>query len=335
MELEGRFFTPNSIIMCADVKNLYPSIPIQFGVDRVRQILTDFHHQFPLIDIPLTCELLLWVLQNSYVIYQDVIYHQVSGTAMGTSVAVSYAQIVLYSMERNLVDGFSYYTRFIDDIFAITTGSSTALSFVDQFQQICPDIQLDGITMGNSGIFLDLQLSLVDNVIVSELYQKAINKYQYIPPFSAHPPHVMRSVIQQEINRIRISCSSDYTSLSYVSLFKNRLLARGYNLTYLDRHFDYQPSRPDLLKLRARSSKLLKKPKPKRPILIIKLPRLKSDIKFSKLLALPVALTDSALFKSCYSSPDIMVVRKNFRSLGYVLAQPTNTNQSAPSRHKS
>ena len=72
-------------------------------------------------DISFHIELLSWVLNNNYFSFNNDIYLQIYGTAMGTPVAVEYANIVMYSIEYSLVDKYNptLYLRYIDDLFVI------------------------------------------------------------------------------------------------------------------------------------------------------------------------------------------------------------------------
>jgi hypothetical protein len=84
----------NGYIVCADVKSLYPSIPIEYGIQAVGYMLRVFQF-YSADEISFLIELLNWVLTNNYLEYNNQIYLQISGTAMGTPVAVTYSNLVL------------------------------------------------------------------------------------------------------------------------------------------------------------------------------------------------------------------------------------------------
>jgi hypothetical protein len=140
-----------SQILCADVKSLYPSIPIPYGIRAVKMMLENFN--FP--DISFHIELLSWVLTNNYFSFNNDIYLQIYGTAMGTPVAVEYANIVMYSIEYSLVDKYNptLYLRYIDDLFVILPTKIICEEFIKLFNNQCEDIQLKSITIDIIGIF--------------------------------------------------------------------------------------------------------------------------------------------------------------------------------------
>jgi hypothetical protein len=87
------FTTPiNSVFMCADITALYPNIPIEKGISTVTQVLSDLQFFTP-TKLAFLMKLLRWVLTNNYCIFDDIIYKQLKGTAMGTPVAVTYSNI--------------------------------------------------------------------------------------------------------------------------------------------------------------------------------------------------------------------------------------------------
>ena len=59
------------VILCADVASLYPSIPTQFGLRRINELLT-FHFLWPRDKIDLTLELLNWILTNNSVEFNGI-----------------------------------------------------------------------------------------------------------------------------------------------------------------------------------------------------------------------------------------------------------------------
>jgi hypothetical protein len=232
--------TNDSAILCADITSLYPSIKHEFGISAVQEVLIDFGASTS--TVTLITKLLHWVLTNNFLAFDNKVYRQIDGTAMGTPVAVCYANIVLYYMERNLVDGFKIYQRYIDDIFAICNSSEVAQCFVKQFNKLNKNIQLESVTINRTGIFLDLEISLLENnELHYKLYQKPMNKYQYIPLLSAHPKHMIENFIRNELKRYRHYCKEDDDFRNIVKLFFSRLIDRGYTKSFLNSLFSNLP----------------------------------------------------------------------------------------------
>ena len=218
----------NAVILTADVKALYPSIPIEAGVNAVQHMLQKFGYLLRYKD--LIINLLRWVLKNNYTIFNNEIYLQIQGTAMGTPLAPTYAQIFLYAIEFNNLVNPIYFRRYIDDIFAIYADIESAKQFLINFQQPHPTIILESIHYERSGIFLDLEFYIDhSNKLQYKIYQKPMNKYSYIPMESSHNINIFYNFVTEELRRYGRSCSlyADFVTTS--NLFKSRLEQRGYS----------------------------------------------------------------------------------------------------------
>ena len=68
-------------------------------------------------------QLTKFILEHNFFFFQDNIYLQVKGTAMGTKMAPQYANIFLTDLENKFLQDCQYkptlYLRYIDDIFMI------------------------------------------------------------------------------------------------------------------------------------------------------------------------------------------------------------------------
>jgi len=228
-------------ILCADVKALYPSIPINFGIVKVRSFLIKYLES-RIVDR--TCSILHWILTSNYMEFNNEVYLQLSGTAMGTPVAVMYANIVLYEMECNFLPNFTpiIYVRYIDDILVIIN-EVDAYNMVTAFNSQCMNIQLESVTVGLTGTFLDLSLTIKNGLLHTTLYQKSMNKYLYIKPTSQHNRKVLINFIRSEISRYRLYCSCRITFYMTCQQFVSRLRQRGYTNSIINEALSNLPTR--------------------------------------------------------------------------------------------
>jgi hypothetical protein len=248
---------------------------------------------------------------------------------MGTPVAVCYANMVLSYLEQDLLDRLKpiLYMRYIDDLFVICTSHDIADRIVINFNSKCPCIQLDEITVGKSGIFLDLMLTISsDNKIISSIYQKSMNKYLYIPPTSNHNNKIISNMIIQEIKRYRFHCSLDIDYYTVRDLFRKRLIDRGYTNKYLDPLFNRTYDRAIILE--ATYIKKVPSPSSNKPIIPVLLPEIRKPINLSKLFSLPDEIINSDDYNKVYNKNNIMIGRCSFPSIGRTLVyRPINKPQ--------
>jgi hypothetical protein len=293
----------------------------------VRRIL----HQYNFLpdDREFILDLLEWVLRNNFCIFDDKIYHQLRGTAMGTPVAVAYANIVLFCMEHDIWSerrAFHFYRRFIDDVFAIFYCRLEARWFIDKFNEIgLGAIFFDegSVTIGDDGVFLDLKLSLIREenyvTIKTDIFQKAINIYQYITPSSDHGRHVFTNLVQNELQRYRLICSSDNSFEDIKNQFTIRLLARGYDLELIEAAHTRIPQR-DFLLAKCLAPQLNSKAS-RQPILISQKFNLYPSLPLKEIFEIPIDLKNHRAYLMAYGTRDIIIGRKNNPNLAKMLTK--------------
>jgi hypothetical protein len=313
------------VFLCADISALYPSIPIDFGVGSVEHTCRRLNVFNDATTLHFLLSLLRWVLSNNFCIFQNVIYHQVRGTAIGTPAAVNYANIVVYDMERPILYRAinpSFYGRFIDYIISALTHTH-AEEFIEMFNAINPSIHFDpsSITIRQTdSVFLDVsysqQYELEDFIctVTHKLYQKPVNKYHYIPYLSNHRPYVFKNFITQELKAYRLSCTnySDFKSL--VVLFKQRLARRGYPRNLVDAILPTLPTRAQLFEALVSSMAPVCPPEPcskPQPVITLSLPKLHPDSHWSQTFKLPVDITGFPEHKAAYGNSNIVIGHKN------------------------
>jgi hypothetical protein len=229
------------ILATADVTSLYPSIPTHLGLHALRSVLST-ETEWPAEKIDLILELSSWVLQNMYLSFDGISYLQTKGTAMGTPFAVVYAIIYLHFHESSVVNKLSfkpiYFKRFIDDILLIFRSKEQAKKFLDTYNDIDSNIILTS-NIGTSVDFLDITVFkgprlCALNKLDFKTFQKAQNKYLYIPPTSYHDRRVFMNLISSELKRYCLTCTipSDFDSLKLA--FFDRLKIRGYTAALIN-----------------------------------------------------------------------------------------------------
>ena len=224
-----RSFPSTSMIFTADVKSLYPSIPTIIGLDCVKTIL-ELSNMFSSSKIQLLINLMNWVLTNNFILFDNTIYLQTEGTAMGTPMAPTYAIIFMYAIERHHIRKSLFYLRYIDDIFAIFNSVAHANEYLEAINSFLPDrLKLEAVVCGQEGIFLDIHFKLTDGNLSYQLFQKPHNTYAYIPTLSDHPRSMFKSFVLEELKRYYRNCSDFITFTLNATSFRVRLKQRGYH----------------------------------------------------------------------------------------------------------
>ena len=168
--------------------------------------------------------------------FDDTYWLQTCGTSMGTSCACSYATLYWAYIERKYIipkwkNQLYFLRRFTDDKFGIWIG--TKEEFGSFIQDINSYSQLKWTSDGlqKEVNFLDLTISINNHhQIVTKTYQKPTNLHLYIPPTSAHPPSVLKSLIYGNLYRYwkQNTYIADFVDIA--KQFASRLVNRGYKI---------------------------------------------------------------------------------------------------------
>ena len=180
----------------------------------------------------------------------------------GTPCAPPLAQLFVAVLEEDLRASMntrwpSLYKRFIDDSIAIFKGLRAELdSFLSALQAMHPNLRWTFVVSQKAIAFLDLTIWLGrDGRLGYSLHTKALNAFQYIPPYSFHAPSVARGWILTELFRIRRNSSTELARL-YASLkFFKRLRKRGYTASFLSSVFTFESARQGQAAQAARRSR--------------------------------------------------------------------------------
>ncbi|KAM9330910.1 coiled-coil domain-containing protein 60 [Gastrophryne carolinensis] len=227
------------LLVGLDVESLYSSIPHDLGLQAIRYFLNELdldQHNFNLFIL----KLLQFVLTHNFFLFNGQLYHQIQGTAMGTTCAPSYAKLYLGRWEREVWSGDEFadylchvptWHRYIDDIFLLWTGPlSTLNEFISilncnnknlKFTYEWSDTQLN---------FLDLTIRVdKDGHIYTDFFRKRSAANPILQATSSHPGHLLNSIPYGQYVRARRNCTTETDFQQASGGIRLRLSRRGYS----------------------------------------------------------------------------------------------------------
>jgi hypothetical protein len=217
---------------------MYTNIDTTVGIQSFRDFFASHKTLMPVnFPVNLFLRILELVMSNNIFSFGNTTLLQLSGTAMGTPAACSYATIT-YGQYKNtmILTEFDaqllYYQRYIDDIFGIWAPPETEKETIwKEFKKRIKQWgTLEWIIQEPSKktVFLDLNIELRDTKIHSSLFQKAL----YIPSTSAHPPSCLKGLISGEMRRYWLQ-NDPANFETILQKFIIRLTERGHQLQCL------------------------------------------------------------------------------------------------------
>jgi len=227
-------FDDQMLLVTFDIVALYTSIPHNDLETAVRHFLV----AHPKVNRPpddYIIEAIRHVLLNNVFDFDGKMYKQISGTAMGTPMAPTLANLFVGYLEKKLFEVAnwpileSHWLRYIDDIFMLWTGGEDELmKFHQHINTLHTDIHFTMAHSAHDVPFLDLKLVLEDNFLQSDLYSKPTDTHNLLHYSSCHPKHVKNSIPYSQAIRLRRSCSTLVKFEKKSSELKNHLEKRGY-----------------------------------------------------------------------------------------------------------
>ena len=179
--------------------------------------------------------------------FDDQLYRQCIGTAMGTRIAPTYACLYMSYFESEKILSTwpgtppKMFKRYIDDCFFVWTSSveelkefinhmnsqSNFIKFTSEYNQETRKVP-----------FLDMMVSNESDKFSTDLYKKETFKPQYLHPSSCHIGHQSKNIPYSLAYRLRRICSNDTNFELRLSELKTDLLSRGYYSKIIDTAFN-------------------------------------------------------------------------------------------------
>ena len=203
---------PESYLCTIDVTSLYTNIPNDEGIRACKDLLTKLRTDGTTPSNTNIIRLLEHVLYMNNFDFNNKHYLQVGGTAMGTRVAPSFANIFMAYFEEQWV--YTYPTqplvwlRYIDDIFMIWNNNKDSLDkFLTHLNECHHSIKFTTEVSPEKVNFLDTTIRLdTDRKPYTDLYCKPTDAHNYLLYNSCHPKHLTRSLPYSQLLRIRRIC---------------------------------------------------------------------------------------------------------------------------------
>ena len=148
-----------------------------------------------------------FVLKNNFVEFKNDVFQQISGTAIGTKCAPSYACIVMDQIEIKFLKTQSHqalvWFRYIDDnFFTWTHGEEKLEEFKADFNAFNPNIQFTYKPSKRSIALLDLDVALYNGKLESTIHVKPTDRHQCLHYSFSHPEHAKRSIVFSQTLRV-------------------------------------------------------------------------------------------------------------------------------------
>ena len=231
--IENTKLPKNAILASMDVTSLYTNIPQEEGITTVCKAYEDYYKNNLPIPTKFLRQMLCLILQTH-------------GTAMGTKMAVAFANIFMAKIEKGIIGKSKIkplvWKRYIDDVFCLLdTNEDNIKEFVKMANHYHDTIKFTAEISDSEIAFLDTKVYKGerfnrDSTLDVQTRYKQTETFQYTNFYSCHPPGVKKGFIKGEALRLLRTNSSHSMFNKNMQSFKTRLKNRGYPNEYLEKH---------------------------------------------------------------------------------------------------
>jgi len=235
---------PGALLVTIDVISLYTNIPQDEGINASLNVvsLIPTHLRPPL---HVFRKFLEFILKQNFFLFNDQHYLQILGTAMGTRMAPSFANLFLHQLEYNILSNTPndlhplIWKRYIDDVFMIWThGEQTLLELLQYMNTFHPTIKFQFSFSPTDINFLDTTIYLTpERKLESTLYTKPTDSSMLLHYTSHHPRQCKSGTIYSQALRFRRIITDNNKLCQKLLRLKLILLSRGYPNSLINHNF--------------------------------------------------------------------------------------------------
>ncbi|XP_041428582.1 uncharacterized protein LOC121396973 [Xenopus laevis] len=191
------------------------------------------------------------VLCKNYFRFGGEYYWQRQGTSMGAPVAPSFANLFVRRLEEKfflrhrLSEHIILYLRYVDDILILWNGTMDALNeMVNEANGSHETIQFT-VEMSDKELhFLDVQLTIRNGAISTNLYRKGTDRNNLLHAQSFHNPSTVKAIPKGQFLRAKRIASTDDDYRRAGQSLSERFVQRGYESKHVKKVMEEVKSIP-------------------------------------------------------------------------------------------
>lgn len=236
--------TKNDILISLDIKNLYTNIPIKETIDTMYNILLK-NNENQLIVEQIT-NVISDILKQNYFTFNNKIYLQKDGLAMGSPLSAIMSEIFLQNIEKSNIPeiltkhNIKTYFRYVDDTFLICNKHKTE-ELLQDFNNIHNKLTYTMEKENNGTInFLDLNISRQQKKLNFAIYRKPTYTDTIINQNSNHPYKQKLAALNSMVFRmVNLPLGPEAYNREY-KVITQIAINNGYNIQTIDKIINKQ-----------------------------------------------------------------------------------------------
>lgn len=229
----------NYLLISLDVVSLYTNIPIALATKIIKRKWSEIkkYTDIPLDEFIYATEL---TLKSTYFLYENVLFKQIEGCAMGSSISSVVAQLVMEDLETTVLSKMNFeipfFFRYVDDIITAVPQDqveNTLKKFNEYHKKLQFTVEKE---LNNKINFLDVTVHHNQEILKTEWYTKKTWSARYLNFKSHHPINQRKSVIIGLADRAIQLSDPEYREAA-ITKAKEALQLNNYPLQLINKIF--------------------------------------------------------------------------------------------------
>ncbi|KER21156.1 hypothetical protein T265_10452 [Opisthorchis viverrini] len=229
-KVAGVTVEPDDILISFDVNSLYTNVPKGDSLEIDKRLLlagTTLSERTQLT-VDEIVEGIKACLNLTHFVFDNVVYTQEQGLAMGSPISPVLANIFMEEFEQIALTGFPYppkiFWRYVDDTFVVMKRDNVR-EFYNYLKELSPQIKFSMELESTSGklAFLDCMAHKVGGKLKTAVYEKPTDTGAVLNYSSVHPKSVFASIASSMFRHARALCTeeADRTAAQIEANFTN------------------------------------------------------------------------------------------------------------------
>ena len=236
-DLRNYNFTNNSVLVSFDVESLFTNVPLDETIQIAANLVYDKVDNLPPFPKHTFVKLLQLATSNLF-LFNDKLYRQKDGLAMGSPLAPTLSNLFMGVLENRYLKNrksncVKFYKRFVDDCLLLFEDNNDVELFFNYANTWHPNMKFTKEIGYKKIPFLDIDIDISNNILITDVYRKPTYTSLILNFKALCPIHWKTGLFHTLIHRADHICSSWEIFHNEIERLTTIFSKNGYPLSFI------------------------------------------------------------------------------------------------------